>query len=93
MALCWFQPQLLECDWVTNIVVKQAGMQNNNNITALMRFYSSSNLKIEHFENNNFKMLLDKEINIHDKYNNTFLMYLCQSNPNLLNHDIFTTMF
>ena len=32
---------------------------------------------IEHFESNNFMMLYEKEINMHDKYNNTFLMYLC----------------
>jgi len=68
-------------------------MLNNNNVTALMIFYSSSNLKIEHFENNNFKLLYEKEINVRDKYNNTFLMYLCLRNPNLLNHNIFTTMF
>jgi len=59
----------------------------------MMQFLGTSELKADFLESNNFKQLLEREINICDSGNNTTLMYLCYHNSHLLNHKAFATMF
>ena len=68
-------------------------MQNIYEETALMKLFSTYELKVEYIDSNNFKLLFEKEINIRDLNNNTTLMIMFMNNPNLLDHDVLTTMF
>ena len=58
-----------------------------------MNLLSSMELENKYLNSKDFKMLYEKENSMRDNLDNTALMYLCKGKPNLLNHDIFTTMF
>ena len=58
-----------------------------------MKFLSAYGIKAEYFDSNNFKILLEKEINMRNWKNSATPTYLCGNHPHLLDHDMFTTMF
>ena len=67
-------------------------MQNDDKLTVFSHLLSALGFKAEYLENRNFKMLLEREINLRDNYNDTVLMYLYTNFPNLLNYSVFTTL-
>ena len=57
-----------------------------------MYFLGALDLEAEYLDSSNFKLLLEKEINMRDKNNNAALMCLCRRNAHLLNNNIFNAM-